>query len=316
MSRTDSSGQDELREAVEALRLKWRTFDVAGNARAHWMTDLDRLLAEHPATPTEETAEVACTNCGDEHSVEVSCSANARLYGQTAEVADEDREAWSAVLYDHREDALTCYDHPEAYCCVCGEHEVGGYRAHLATILAALTANAKAEVETLQAEVISWQDRVAYLENELDADAKHAALGEGEFCVVCTHLESEQVQEWMTADLDWQDRAIAAKVEVDDLRARLAKVEADHRVIWERPGGNPEIVCSCGAHLSVYGLTRSLASVFAEHVRTIRTAALANPDAAGEGAEACVKAPLATSGPPDDQRRHPQGQQDASEENG
>lgn len=31
------------------------------------------------------------------------------------------------------------------------------------------------------------------------------------------------------------------------------------------------------------------------------------------GSEACVKAPLAASGLPDDQRRHPQGQQDAED---
>ena len=49
-----------------------------------------------------------------------------------------DVETLAALLYEHREDALTCYDHPESYCCVCGEHEVGGYRGHLAAALEAL----------------------------------------------------------------------------------------------------------------------------------------------------------------------------------
>lgn len=36
------------------------------------------------------------------------------------------------LLYDHREDALTCYDH-DGYCCVCGRHNLQvTWRQHLA----------------------------------------------------------------------------------------------------------------------------------------------------------------------------------------
>ena len=41
------------------------------------------------------------------------------------------------LLYAHREGALTCYDHPEHYCCACGEHMALGYTEHLAAVLAA-----------------------------------------------------------------------------------------------------------------------------------------------------------------------------------
>ena len=46
-----------------------------------------------------------------------------------------------AVLYDHREDALTCYDHPPTpdhpvWCCVCGAHELTiSHRAHVAAAI-------------------------------------------------------------------------------------------------------------------------------------------------------------------------------------
>lgn len=50
------------------------------------------------------------------------------------------------ALYDHREGALTCYDHlptPDRalWCCVCGEHEIGTtWRWHVARqIVAALS---------------------------------------------------------------------------------------------------------------------------------------------------------------------------------
>jgi len=42
------------------------------------------------------------------------------------------------VLYDHREDALTCYDHDAGWCCVCGEHDIDAtWRDHMAAALAA-----------------------------------------------------------------------------------------------------------------------------------------------------------------------------------
>lgn len=47
----------------------------------------------------------------------------------------------AAVLSDHREDALTCYDHMDGWCCVCGEHEVQvSWRLHVADALAPLIA--------------------------------------------------------------------------------------------------------------------------------------------------------------------------------
>lgn len=59
------------------------------------------------------------------------------------------------LLYEHREDALTCYDHI-GYCCICGAHNLLGYRTHLAEILAALTAKARAEALTDAAN--AWQE--------------------------------------------------------------------------------------------------------------------------------------------------------------
>lgn len=34
-------------------------------------------------------------------------------------------------LYNHRQNALVCYDH-EGYCCICGRHDQPGFRTHLA----------------------------------------------------------------------------------------------------------------------------------------------------------------------------------------
>ena len=51
------------------------------------------------------------------------------------------REQIEAALYDHREDALTCYDHPPtvdapSWCCVCGEHGLTvSWRAHVAEVI-------------------------------------------------------------------------------------------------------------------------------------------------------------------------------------
>jgi hypothetical protein len=54
-------------------------------------------------------------------------------------------DALERLQYDHRENALTCYDHPEAYCCVCGAHEVGSHRAHLAQVIAEYVAEREAQ---------------------------------------------------------------------------------------------------------------------------------------------------------------------------
>ena len=53
-------------------------------------------------------------------------------------------ERVESVLYEHRMGALTCYDHG-GYCCVCGVHDVMGYRLHLAQVLAAFVAAQRAE---------------------------------------------------------------------------------------------------------------------------------------------------------------------------
>lgn len=61
------------------------------------------------------------------------------------------RDTVAVTLYDHREGALTCHDHPPTpdqpwWCCVCGEHRVRvSWRAHLADVLAPLLAQARAE---------------------------------------------------------------------------------------------------------------------------------------------------------------------------
>lgn len=39
-------------------------------------------------------------------------------------LSDATVERAAHVLYDHREDALTCYDHDNGWCCICGEHEI------------------------------------------------------------------------------------------------------------------------------------------------------------------------------------------------
>lgn len=65
-------------------------------------------------------------------------------------------------------------------------------------------------------EVLHLRADVARLERELDADAKHAALGEGEHCDVCTHLQAEDL-------LDDLERQMAER---DALAAKTARVEA------------------------------------------------------------------------------------------
>jgi hypothetical protein len=55
------------------------------------------------------------------------------------------------ALYDHRQGALTCYDHPPtpdhpAWCCVCGAHGLMvSWRAHVAGVLREQIAAAQAE---------------------------------------------------------------------------------------------------------------------------------------------------------------------------
>lgn len=74
-------------------------------------------------------------------------------------------ERIAALLYDHREDALTCYDHG-GYCCVCGVHDMAGYRWHLAEVIAA---DASSEADGLGG---WWRDtpeaRAALDEERLD----------------------------------------------------------------------------------------------------------------------------------------------------
>jgi hypothetical protein len=43
------------------------------------------------------------------------------------------------ALFEHRQGGLTCYDHDNGWCCVCGEHEIRiGWRKHMArAVLAA-----------------------------------------------------------------------------------------------------------------------------------------------------------------------------------
>lgn len=53
------------------------------------------------------------------------------------------------ALYDHREGALTCYDHPpsptrRSWCCACGEHALTvSWRAHVAAHIARVIAPVK-----------------------------------------------------------------------------------------------------------------------------------------------------------------------------
>lgn len=50
--------------------------------------------------------------------------------------------ALERLLYEHREGALTCYDHPPtpdhpAWCCVCGAHDLTvSWRRHMAEQIA------------------------------------------------------------------------------------------------------------------------------------------------------------------------------------
>lgn len=58
---------------------------------------------------------------------------------KTPTLTDEQIES---LLYKHRGD-MVCYDHPEDYCCACGEHKVGGYREHLGDLIARMVADAE-----------------------------------------------------------------------------------------------------------------------------------------------------------------------------
>ena len=65
----------------------------------------------------------------------------ARLYALAAR-----QRAAKEFLHEHRQDALTCYDHPDHYCCVCGEHMTVGYTEHMAAQIVARERAAEARV--------------------------------------------------------------------------------------------------------------------------------------------------------------------------
>lgn len=159
--------------------------------------------------------------------------------------------------------------------------EAHNYRIDKAILTVALTRALPdilaARLAAVQAELAHEKVHNAYLETELDADAKHAALAEGETCDVCTHLESEQIQQWMAMDLDWQSRAESAAAARDtalrekaDLEARLAAVEALVAPAWRANRGHEYDTT-----------TKAFAAGRNDHIDRIR-AALANPPAEEE----------------------------------
>jgi len=73
-------------------------------------------------------------------------------------------------------------------------------------------------------------------------------------------------------DPDWTlDRIADALERIADAVEVRTEARSDHAVAYQ-PHGLPEIVCSCGAALSGYGLTASLASLFGQHLATVRKA--------------------------------------------
>lgn len=99
-------------------------------------------------------------------------------------------------------------------------------------------AAAREGVPELIAENRQLRGIVDELERELDAEAKHAALGPGEYCDVCTHSEAELM---LSEAEDADARAESAEAERNALAARVAAVEDVLDVIdavW--PNGAPD----------------------------------------------------------------------------
>lgn len=180
---------------------------------------------EHPATPTEEVEMEGC-DCTELCSMGPTCPGGyfaALTTGchraipmpieETTEVVDEDREALVEVLRSHRLHAsmnhcLACRWRPVADAGSLADQHVN----HVATILtghlAALTANAKAEVDDLRA-------RLAKVADEWQHDADGVDLHRGGFDGV--------------VNLAHRGALLDA---IDDLRTALANPDGDrHREV-------------------------------------------------------------------------------------
>lgn len=60
-------------------------------------------------------------------------------------------EAATDALYEHREGALTCYDHDTGWCCVCGTHEIlVPWREHAARAVIRATDRAMVSDEAIE----------------------------------------------------------------------------------------------------------------------------------------------------------------------
>lgn len=73
---------------------------------------------------------------------------------------------------------------------------------------------------------------------------------------------------------------VAAIIDAHFAERERALVER-HEVVYASPNGL-EVVCACGSVLSIYGLTRTIASIFGQHITDSRRAALARPATEGE----------------------------------
>ncbi len=81
------------------------------------------------------------------------------------------------------------------------------------------------EIAYLKAALADVQSDVVELSRQIDAEAKHAALGPDEYCDVCTHREIEIMS----------DRLTAAEEELDKLRTETAPLPGP--LTWKWDGG-------------------------------------------------------------------------------
>ncbi len=91
---------------------------------------------------------------------------------------------------------------------------------------------------------------------------ERAGLSEGEYWKGRAHSAWEQGDR-LAYDL------LVARTDRDAAVARAEAAEARHDVAHEH---GMEIICTCGEHLSVYGLTMSPHAAFALHLRKVRAA--------------------------------------------
>lgn len=140
-------------------------------------------------------------------------------------------ERIAALLYDHREDAFTCYDHG-GYCCVCGVHDMAGYRWHLAEVIAALLdAHPEADDAGSEAEGLSEAEVASTLTESLNvvAPLRHI-FGSGE---VSAREAIDALEVLLAQEVEHAAHILAARTAAASARIEQARSEGAAEALRE-----------------------------------------------------------------------------------